>query len=176
MKKYIAIIISVLCLMAVLCACSNSNANNEAGLNQMVNPIKDCTVGDVAAGLGLKQISLGGIDSTCIVDGAPTIFNIELNKDGVGYTVRIANAEDEDEKDISGVYLSGKINNAIYDSADIAVAPSWHVSADDEYGVAYCNWNGYYFSVSSSKSVSLDDMQRVANELAIALISTDNIK
>lgn len=175
MKKLIISIISIISVLCMLCACSNGGSQSNANLNQTVNPIRECTVDDIKAGLGLKGIDLDGIDSTCIIEGEQTIFSIELTQDDICYNIRIAKANNEDEIDISGVYLSDKAEMAVFDSADIAIAPSFDVSADEECDVAYCNWNGYNFSVSTNKKISLDDMYKVSSDFVKALISKENI-
>lgn len=177
MKKYISILVSIICVLTMLCACSNEKAPaDEGNLNQIVNPITECTVDDIATGLGLKGILLNGVDSTCIIDSTPTIFNIELTKDSVGYTIRLAKADNEESVDISGVYFGEDLKEAIYDSADADQAPTVVAKTDNEYSQAYCNWNGYHFSVSSNQYVSLDDIQKTTVDYAKVLISKDNIK
>lgn len=167
MKKIIAII-SAMALCLVLGACS-SNALDGDG---MENPVASCTLEDVANELGLKPIKTDGIalDSVSKIEGDLVIYSFDVNVNDNIYNVRIARADDNESADISGVYLDGKINSAIYDSAD-ELAPSVNVECSSNASKAYCSWRGYLFSISCDKKISLDDMQMLTVKLAKEIIT-----
>lgn len=166
MKKIFKITISILCIVLMLCACSKPN-NNTA-----VNPLTDCTADEIVSALGLKIISLDATNMYKIA-GDIDIYSLDVERNGTLFNIRLAKSDTD--ADISGVHLDDKVSQAIYDSADAAIAPSMSVATDKKYSVAYCNWNGYSFSVSTDKSISLDEMQGIAVNFAKELISTENI-
>lgn len=174
MMKKSLVLITISLLALVLCACSNSQNNYIVDDGDgMANPIVEVTLDEMATELGLKGIDFGEgvtVSSAQKIDGDDIIYSIDLTDGGKDYNVRIILGNEE--RDISGVYLDGKISHAIYDSADAEQAPSVSVDVSNEAAVARCVWNGYVFSLSSDKT-SLEDMQKQTIKLS-KIISNEN--
>lgn len=173
MKRLGIIIISVLSIVLLLCSCSSPKDNNEG--EGMANPVSECTIEELTTALGLKEIKLDA-DNVCKIDGEDVIYSFDVVNDGVTYNVRLAKyREGMESNDISGVYLSGKVENACYDSASAEAGPSLNVSVSKDGSKAYDFWNDYCFSVSTDKKMKLDDMQKITFDLIKQIISIDNI-
>ncbi len=181
MKKLSVTFICIIALAVTFCSCGNktgvpdtSQAGNIVGGSTIINPVSEITAENMAKELGLKEISLKSITKTLKINGNNAIYEIIAEENGKEYNIRIAKADETQSSDISGVYLNGKVNSAIYDSDGIN-APSVSVDGDSEYTKAYGEWNGKFFSVSTENKLSLDEMQKTAVNFAKELISADNI-
>ncbi len=181
MKKLSIIVSCIIALAVTLCSCGNktgapetSQAENIDGGSTIVNPVSEITAEDTAKELGLKKVELNGITKILKIDGNNAIYEIIAEENGKEYNIRIAKADETQSSDISGVYLNGKINSAIYDSDGIN-APSVSVDGDSDCTKAYGEWNGMFFSVSTENKLSLDEMQKTAVNFAKEIISAENI-
>lgn len=165
MKKLLAITLAG--LMLLFCACSRTTLPETGnGGAQAVNPISESSLEDLAKYLGLEKINLADkykVNKVSKINAEDIIYDIELAVDSTTYNVRIAKKSDKLEADISGLYLTGKISSAVYDSAD-EVAPSVSVDISSDGAKAYGEWKDCYFSVSTEKS-TLDDMQKITVEI-----------
>ena len=175
MKKIIISFISIIAVALLLCACTNSQNQSNNENTQTPNPISSISVDEMKNDLGLKEINLDKIESTNKIDGENPIYSIDVIKDDKAFNIRIARSIDDAEKDISGVYLSGKAECSIYDSADVDIAPSIYVECDKDNSKAYCSWNGYLFSVSTDSNITNSKMQQYAVDFAKELLHKDNL-
>lgn len=187
MKKILSLFLALLMLLSFV-ACSsvkggdkdNDVSRAQENLNQAVNPVSDVSIEEAQEALHLKTIKFS-IGYNCnnvqkITDGdnKPDIYSFDLKKDKKEYELRLKYFGGYGvEEDISGIYFDGKVNSAVYDSADIAIAPSVHVLSDGSYTVAYGLWNGYCFSVSTTK-MNLDMLQAVCIEIVQMIIDSEN--
>lgn len=174
MKKVSIAIIGII-IAIVLIACSNQerpiNYNNEnAG---MVNPVSDSSIKDIEKELGLKNIvfdSSISIDNVTKINGEIPIYNIEFDKNHKMYNTRICKHIEGMDEDISGVYLDGNVNNAIFDSSNADFAPSVSVAVSSNGSKAYSVWQGYCISLSSDKKEIVDEFQTLFNDIATTLV------
>lgn len=188
MKKIIAITLAAaLCASFAACSGKPDNTNNNAEPTtvigteenvQVVNPIRDTSLDEAAAELGLKRISfVEGAErqDTVRIEGeTEPLYSFEIKVDGVLYNIRIAKNSYSDDADISGVNLSSSDEYAIFDSADADAAPSVTVGMDNNYTVAYAEWNGYYMSITAEGKI--ENMQPLFVEFAKLIIAKENIE
>lgn len=175
MKKIITSFISIIAVALLLCSCSNTKKPNNSENTQIPNPISAISIDEMKNDLGLKEINFDKIESVYKIDSENPIYSIDVIKDDKDFNIRIARSLDDDEKDISGVYLSGEAECSIYDSADVDVAPSLYVEKDKDNAKAYCSWNGYLFSVSTDSNITNSEMQQYAVDFAKELLNKDNL-
>lgn len=175
MKKIITSFISIIAVALLLCSCSNTKKPNNPENTQITNPISSISIDEMKNDLGLKEINFDKIESVYKFDGENPIYSIDVIKDDKDFNIRIARSLDDDEKDISGVYMSEKAECAIYDSADVDIAPSLYVEKDKDNAKTYCSWNGYLFSVSTDSNITNSEMQQYAVDFAKELLNKDNL-
>ena len=118
------------------------------------NPISSTDLESIQDAFNIDAISLPSeysIKEDSIVKySTMSMYELVLIKDDVEYTLRLSNSEVEKPDNLSGIYLSGTVTAAIYDSADINESPSMEVEYDNTKSIASGEWNGAYFSVSAN--------------------------
>ncbi len=179
MKKFCVTVIVIIMVVLSFCSCGKTEQPEQAkndGNNMVINPISEITPADMARELGLKKIEFNGIQDTVKIDGNYVIYQIDCALGSKKMNLRLAKASTDVPGDISGIYLNGKPDSAVYDSADIIKHPSVQVQKDSTYIKAYGDWNGYVFSVSSFEKLTLDEMQKLTVDLLAEVICTDNIQ
>jgi len=177
MKKLNTVMLLTLVLALALSLCACGKAVTSDGGTQAVNPITEITAEDACKALGLKDAGFGPdatVESVASIDGNPVIYSFDLKVNGQSLNARIALAKNGNAgSDISGVYLAAKAEEAIFDSATTEV-PSVHAGADKDYARAYCEWNGYYFSLSGEK-LTVESIANLCMQLAPTVIGNDNL-
>lgn len=172
MKKILIAIISIIIAIALV-ACTNQNDNNnETG---MPNPVSTSSIDKIEKDLNLSNIKFDEslkISDISKIDGDPTIYSIDFEKDSRVYNLRICIGAERVEDDISSVYLDGNIEHIIFDSANEYIAPSASCEASSCGTKAYTSWMGYNISLSSDKKVNLDEFQALFNNLSRALLNS----
>lgn len=174
MKKFSLAVIALLVVSIVMCSCSKNDqpASNNAG-DGVVNPVGESTLEDVAKELKLKQIALDDsitVGDVTKIEGDPAIYSIDITKDEKQYNIRLS-SDNGDDDDISGLYLSGDIENSIFDSEDINVAPSISIDSASDGQKAYCRWKGCRYSLSTTDNVSTYSFHSLTVELAQTIIN-----
>lgn len=174
MKKYIAVIAGVLALIMVFCSCSKSETDANAGTDSVVNPMTVCDLTDISDELSLKPIKFDDkitVDSVYRIDmGDDAIYSIDIVKDEKSFNIRLSKGN-EDDKDISGVTMSGDVQSSIFDSDNINMSPTMYVEAGEEGIKAYCTWKDCNFSIFTADKISTYSFQNFTVEMIQTVIN-----
>lgn len=175
MKKLAIALISIIIAVALV-ACTNQNDPLvEIDGPGMANPITDSSISEIEKELELSSIKFDNdikLGALTKIAGDPLIYSIDIEKDNTEYNLRICTGVERTDDDISGVYLDGKIEQAIFDSANEYIAPSVSCEASSSGTKAYSSWMGYIISLSADKKINLDEFQAIYNNLAKSLLNS----
>lgn len=172
MKKILAMALSI--LLVFLWGCTNTENQNTTEIQGVSNHVSSSTLEEIEEKLKLPKIIFDDsvkVNDITKISGEIIIYSIDLEENNISYNIRIAKAVKNADEDISGVYLSGNVNHAIFDSAFADLSPSMNVESSKDGSKAFCQWQGYYFSVSSNKKAELNDFYQTSVKYAKAVIS-----